>query len=218
MDKLSLLFLGFDDSSSPTEEQIKEAFRKISLLVHPDSGGNEKTFRGLTLAKETLLASVPKKKPTTTNFEDEFNYNYYKFKNDEWGDFNNSPKPSPPQRSQTEIDKDIRTWAELCCKWLHNHKFYYVSNFSIELQTYNKAELIVTTDGFGYKETHYRFFKSISLSDKELLLQCLIWLYKKKQFSQYSDNGYLPNGTEVKFSYVKNPWYKRLFSYLPINP
>ncbi len=45
--------LGLNDAPSPAE--IKEAFRKLALLHHPDSGGDPEKFRELKEACDTAL-------------------------------------------------------------------------------------------------------------------------------------------------------------------
>lgn len=39
-----------------SEEEVREAFRKMAGVAHPDSGGDEKSFSELQLAQETLLS------------------------------------------------------------------------------------------------------------------------------------------------------------------
>lgn len=56
--RLALLVLGFSEDAAPIEDDILKAYRKISLLCHPDTGGNDKTFRALTLLKEFLLIEL----------------------------------------------------------------------------------------------------------------------------------------------------------------
>ncbi len=55
--QLALLFLGFTEEATPTEEDVNKAYRKVSLVCHPDTGGNAQMFRALTLAKEFLTSS-----------------------------------------------------------------------------------------------------------------------------------------------------------------
>lgn len=39
-----------------SEEEVREAFRKMAGVMHPDSGGDEKDFSELQLAQEVLLS------------------------------------------------------------------------------------------------------------------------------------------------------------------
>lgn len=48
--------LGLEVKLDLSEEEIREAFRKMAAVMHPDSGGNEKGFSELQLAQETLLS------------------------------------------------------------------------------------------------------------------------------------------------------------------
>lgn len=74
-DKLALLILGFNESENPTDNQIKEAFRKVSLICHPDTGGSVEMFRGLTLAKNLLLnTSFKECEKTSTNKDNNYSY------------------------------------------------------------------------------------------------------------------------------------------------
>lgn len=51
-------------SSGCTEEDVKRAFRKKSMVTHPDKGGSAAEFRRLTHARDLVLAHI--KGPTTT--------------------------------------------------------------------------------------------------------------------------------------------------------
>jgi curved DNA-binding protein CbpA len=48
--------LGLEVRLDLSEEGIREAFRKMAGVMHPDSGGDEKGFSELQLAQETLLS------------------------------------------------------------------------------------------------------------------------------------------------------------------
>lgn len=60
--ELSLMILGFKRDSSPSQEEIGKAYRKASMLCHPDMGGSSEMFQALTEAKEIALAFVESKK------------------------------------------------------------------------------------------------------------------------------------------------------------
>ena len=53
--QLALLFLGFSEDATPTEEEVKKAYTRMAKFIHPDQGGDTVVFRGLTKAKEFLL-------------------------------------------------------------------------------------------------------------------------------------------------------------------
>jgi hypothetical protein len=63
---LALLYLGFDEAAQPTADQIKSAFKQSAMKLHPDGGGSDAQFRGLTVARDTLLQSTPKPTPAPT--------------------------------------------------------------------------------------------------------------------------------------------------------
>lgn len=46
---------GFDSNSEITKKTIMKRFRKLSLLNHPDKGGDGKVFAKIVKAKEILL-------------------------------------------------------------------------------------------------------------------------------------------------------------------
>jgi hypothetical protein len=72
---LALLILGFDESYTPTRDELAQAFRSASLKFHPDAGGNALTFRGLTLAKEVVESNLPVvKKPAQSSTKAKSNY------------------------------------------------------------------------------------------------------------------------------------------------
>jgi len=48
--------MGFPAGLLVSEEEIREAFRKMAAVVHPDSGGDEKDFSELQMAQEVLLS------------------------------------------------------------------------------------------------------------------------------------------------------------------
>jgi curved DNA-binding protein CbpA len=48
--------LGLEVRLDLSEEGIREAFRKMAGVMHPDSGGDEKDFSELQLARESLLS------------------------------------------------------------------------------------------------------------------------------------------------------------------
>lgn len=56
------MYLGFDESANPTEKEIQEAYKKVAKVFHPDGGGSNEQFRGLTIARDILLQEAPVKK------------------------------------------------------------------------------------------------------------------------------------------------------------
>lgn len=46
--------LGFD-SIPENETEIKNQYRRLAKVYHPDCGGNEKLFNNLTIAKDECL-------------------------------------------------------------------------------------------------------------------------------------------------------------------
>jgi hypothetical protein len=65
---LALLFLGFDESYIPTQEELEQAFKNASFRCHPDTGGNVFMFRGLVLAKEIVEGNLQvAKKPQASS-------------------------------------------------------------------------------------------------------------------------------------------------------
>jgi hypothetical protein len=68
INRLALLILGFDESYTPTRDELAQAFRAACLKFHPDTGGNATMFRGLSLAKEIVEANLPvAEKPTQSS-------------------------------------------------------------------------------------------------------------------------------------------------------
>ncbi len=76
--KLSLLILGFDETDNPSETELSKAFQKLSLKFHPDAGGTSNTFRGLTLAKETVASAFKAPAPSRqTTYNPPYQYGFY---------------------------------------------------------------------------------------------------------------------------------------------
>lgn len=53
--KMALLFLGFEEEASPSIDEVNKSYKRMSLICHPDTGGNDKLFKALTVAKEFLV-------------------------------------------------------------------------------------------------------------------------------------------------------------------
>lgn len=53
--KNALMILGFDANSTPTEKEIRKAFKKTALEHHPDKGGSTDKFHSVKIAVEVLL-------------------------------------------------------------------------------------------------------------------------------------------------------------------
>lgn len=46
-----------------SEKEVKRAYRRASLKVHPDSGGSEEAFRELRAAYESVMLMLPNLRP-----------------------------------------------------------------------------------------------------------------------------------------------------------
>lgn len=75
---LSLLYLGFDESANPTEEEIQKAYKVVAKVLHPDGSGSNEQFRGLTIARDVLLECAPKKKKPAPKQEKQSSFDYFK--------------------------------------------------------------------------------------------------------------------------------------------
>ena len=90
--KTFLLLFGFDENAEPSDEELNTAYRKLSLKLHPDTGGSAESFRAIQLIRDQLKASCQSAqakrhhsttfKSSTTNaskgssFERQYNYFY----------------------------------------------------------------------------------------------------------------------------------------------
>ena len=52
---VSLDLLGLSTSEKPTKEQVNSAYRKLSMLHHPDKGGKQEMFIAINEAKNKVL-------------------------------------------------------------------------------------------------------------------------------------------------------------------
>lgn len=197
MDKLALLFLGFDEDASPTAEQVKDAFKKMSFICHPDHNGTDAMFRGLTMAKERILKETPSPK------ESKSDYGY------------NDPYSSFDAYNKTEITKLLNDWSETCCHMLRCTYARRVKQFRIQIDNSNNSALIVTTDGFtcgdvslGYKH------ESPSMDDRIILYHALMWATQERKLKNFKEPANY-KGTRVLFSYTPFPWYIRMWGWLP---
>ena len=92
---LSLLILGFDDDKSPSEVEVNAAYKRMSLVFHPDMPtGNKEQFRALSSAKEYLVANMPKAAPVYATPAPNPSYN--------------PPQPDFAQRQREQRER----WAE----------------------------------------------------------------------------------------------------------
>lgn len=77
--------LGLSGVDQPTEQQIKSAFKKLSLVHHPDVGGSEDSFKSLKKSEEMLLKGEPESYSTknasrsNTSTSDDFKYDDFKY-------------------------------------------------------------------------------------------------------------------------------------------
>lgn len=56
--------MGFT-GSLPSEKQVRERYRALAKVTHPDAGGNEQAFAGLTAAYEKCMAQITKQEGET---------------------------------------------------------------------------------------------------------------------------------------------------------
>lgn len=124
MSSIALLLLGFEDTYSPSEEEIKEAYKKMSLKLHPDTGGSTFLFRALTLAKDEALKSVINKPAKTT-------YGFYTTGN-------------PYTEAELKVYTDeIFSVVRKGIKRFHNNR-YYLKNNIIEIKSSVRETVKIT--------------------------------------------------------------------------
>ena len=67
---LSLLILGLKEDTTPSLEEINKAYKRVSLVLHPDmTTGNSEMFRAIKLASEYLSENLPKPIPVVVKVE-----------------------------------------------------------------------------------------------------------------------------------------------------
>lgn len=71
--KEAKVIFGFSEKTNPTPKGVKERFRKLTMLHHPDRGGNAEVFNLIIVAKNILLANKFKQDSSITiSLEDAF--------------------------------------------------------------------------------------------------------------------------------------------------
>ena len=93
---MSLLMLGLPDNSRPNKEDINKAYRKSSLVCHPDIGGSPEMFRALTIAKDFLIDSLHEIIQTPPVYNPQPRYNQP------------PPRPSHKQYKKQNWEEDIK--------------------------------------------------------------------------------------------------------------
>ena len=63
----ALIHLGFPSGATPTDAELKKAFHKAALKVHPDKGGSPEAFDALTKAYELLTSEASGSSESTAN-------------------------------------------------------------------------------------------------------------------------------------------------------
>ena len=194
-DKLALLILGFNESENPTDNQIKEAFRKLSLICHPDTGGSVEMFRGLTLAKNLLLNTSFKECEKTSTNEDN-NYSY-----------------------SSESETEDKIWrVKECIKGKIDNIVLSLSRRAKTFEiVYLDNTLIVTINNiYDYKTL---FTTSVDLIDEshELIVFYSVLCFLETKLNpiqkEYFNKSYTFENTLVDVSLTLLPWYKSFGRY-----
>jgi len=91
-------FMGLSSNASP--EDVKGAYRKLSLKYHPDRGGDLVKMQKLNVARETIESGGSIKRPTPTHEQREEAY---------WGRYKQRFGPKPSGRYS---DSDLKKFAQ----------------------------------------------------------------------------------------------------------
>jgi curved DNA-binding protein CbpA len=194
-DKLALLILGFDENANPTQKEIEAAFRKVALLVHPDSNGSPEVFRGVTLAKKMLMEAYPVEKKKQATHRQETNggqYNYFE--------------------STAYLDQQLRRYSEMLGVYMFNNISRRVKQLQI---TSKECDLFVNIKSkWETGKIKFKYTDGKENENKKMILQVIRWLSDKDRTYFFDHTATYDNRIPIKISVVLLPWYKSLGRFL----
>ena len=190
-DILALLILGFKETDNPTAKQINEAFKRISLICHPDTGGSTEMFRGLTVAKNRLLDSAPEQKKSQSN---QTTYNQEECDN----------------KKLTSLNREISKYSDMISFHIYSFISKRVDLFRIE---YDDNIFTIYFNKSGKMNRKYIDFFSSEYSTSQVMRildafnSTLYYLNSEHNRSSFNKT-YTYNGDSVNVTLTLLPWYK----------
>lgn len=160
--QLSLLILGFDEDSSPTQEQIKEAFKQASFKFHPDAGGSAIMFRGLVLAREVLSKKETKKEKTTQ---------YY--------------QTTSESEKLEELKKSLHVYVGLLLS-LSRRKRICVKQIRITCASLGVFTIVAEQKFFGPEIKNMNWSGKVDVEQLNFLLNTVKWLYNQDSRKKFN--------------------------------